>query len=1419
MEPPLRPPPTTVAELEALWREVREGGEGEVVRLCGAGGRALAAAFATRVPPRAQLGAGDLPDDSPTFVWFDGPGAALAAADRCALFVAYHGAPWLVVATGPDAHTVGPPTIGPTLRPDFSGPDISGPDVGPTRVDDPLAGLDTAALAAVAERAIDDGDPCTAAVAAHHLVARDPSSRVRWGFVEVFRLVRLCRRDDAFARAATLADLCERGPMLAEIARLDHLLGEAERADQLAELSNTPYGDWVRVVVRANYGRGRWDDVVPPRRADAAAIPIAQTMVAGRHPEELEYPDFPYARALQLEYGRRDAGGMFEAIQIYCRLGVADDAWRASAMLFEGSDRASRVIRHAIRPITRTVMAARTALEERRPREVLALLDAIESRLAPLAGVSVGQAAIIRAAACALLDDKPGFNAALTRVREGGVGPGWADDVVQNVGHDLPGWAAARFVDFGLPVAVPLAERPVILGEFEAHAPIGAGAMGEVWRGQHSALGTPVAIKLVPAALAGEASTFDAEIEAVSRLDHPAIVQVLDVGRVGRAAEAQTGGALVAGTPFLAMELASDTLASYCGKVGWSEVRDILLALLDALAYAHARGIVHRDIKPENILCMSTPSGTTVRLSDFGLVGLHRDKPVGTPAYMAPELWSRRAATSASDVYAVGCLAVHLLTGMPPFLGSLEGLMRAHVSRAPSLDFDEIPPGARAWIAQLLAKSPHDRPTVQQARAGLLATIDGDGPVRGAARRVPTRSSGTTFALETLLGLPTTEAFQVGPDPTRVGTVPANWRTSRPHRPRLPTPRLYGRGDPPIAGRDDIRDRLWRHLRETLESGEPRRIELVGPHGSGRRSLVRWLAERAAELAGGWSHFVETAPTVVPAVLDCGGLPVEVVSPWLQGPVLAVWTRKVASPVPVVDRIVLPPLHPLSLATAVLERAPLDVPSVARVCAATETLQRPGIAMARLDAAVRDAWIAAAGGQLRTQPEVRVSHASVRAWWRDALDADADGPTREALLAAAVLETFERADLVALTGDPDAARRVSDWSFGSAPRHLPRALRDTLLDGREEEVRALRARAAEVLASPEQRAIHRAWVWDPTEVLPDLLAATARRRWTQDAWSPAVIEATERAMLAALVGDDDPRWAPVQLLRIAESRRAHGSNRTHGTNLEEHIERWSTTAPRWACIAAIKRTNFAVRTSGADAEAWIERARGLVHGDRELELAHRACETFLRVARGDVERATALSAGWRDVEPDADTEFAWASLVEAHAQTLPTAEMRALLESVLDRASGDGGGILRITLSAACGRLGAFGACVRYAREAADRLSPAERVTALTNLLLALVALDRREAAQLVAAEGVATAASVSPELIGLFHRAVFSTTTQWPDRGWEQAWALLPECSDPDAVPILERGVRWAHLDGRPDRAAVLEAEAARIAGGGDSG
>jgi serine/threonine-protein kinase len=241
-------------------------------------------------------------------------------------------------------------------------------------------------------------------------------------------------------------------------------------------------------------------------------------------------------------------------------------------------------------------------------------------------------------------------------------------------------------------------------------------------------LGREVAVKVLSppyAADPGFVARFEREARHVAGLSHPRVVTVFDCGVDGT-------------TPFIVMELAAGrTLRQVLDEAGPlppGEAAGIAAAVCEALAAAHAAGLVHRDIKPANIVL----SGGQVKVLDFGIArpadpaaATRTQAVLGTAAYLSPEQASGGRAGPASDLYALGCVLFEMLTGAPPFTGdSAVGVAYRQVHEDPG------PPSARRpglparlddITARLLAKDPAGRPPgAAAARADLLAAAGPD---------------------------------------------------------------------------------------------------------------------------------------------------------------------------------------------------------------------------------------------------------------------------------------------------------------------------------------------------------------------------------------------------------------------------------------------------------------------------------------------------------------------------------------------------------------------------------------------------------------------------------------------------------------------------------------------------------------------
>lgn len=254
----------------------------------------------------------------------------------------------------------------------------------------------------------------------------------------------------------------------------------------------------------------------------------------------------------------------------------------------------------------------------------------------------------------------------------------------------------------------------------------GKGGMGEVWRARERQSGELRAVKIMRSAHAGSSERFEREARVIAELTHPAIVRYVD------------HGVTPSGERFLVMEwLDGEDLACRLerGKLTVRESVVLVTRLAEALAVAHARGIVHRDIKPSNVFLVEGDVARA-KLLDFGIsqidgsTRLTRTGAVlGTPGYMSPEQASGSDQCDArADVFSIGCVLYECLTGTAAFPGHhvMAILAKILLEEPPSIRgfVPELPSNLDSLVATLLAKDPEKRPRDGAALVDLLAALE-----------------------------------------------------------------------------------------------------------------------------------------------------------------------------------------------------------------------------------------------------------------------------------------------------------------------------------------------------------------------------------------------------------------------------------------------------------------------------------------------------------------------------------------------------------------------------------------------------------------------------------------------------------------------------------------------------------------------
>ena len=255
------------------------------------------------------------------------------------------------------------------------------------------------------------------------------------------------------------------------------------------------------------------------------------------------------------------------------------------------------------------------------------------------------------------------------------------------------------------------AVRAKVRDRYEIGREIGQGAFATVYEAQDLRHDRRVAIKVLNVAPASQTSElrFIQEIRILSRLQHPNIVPVFDSGYADA-------------NPYYVMPyVIGESLGALLkreGRIAVPTAKRFVGEIADALAYAHAAGVIHRDIKPDNILLSSGHAviadfGVAKAIAIAGLQPITRTGvgPPGTPAYMSPEhLLGERHLDQTTDIYSLGCVLYELVTGRVPYLGKASFVTRfTEPPPKPSVHDLTLPPDLDLVVSKAMARAPGDR--------------------------------------------------------------------------------------------------------------------------------------------------------------------------------------------------------------------------------------------------------------------------------------------------------------------------------------------------------------------------------------------------------------------------------------------------------------------------------------------------------------------------------------------------------------------------------------------------------------------------------------------------------------------------------------------------------------------------------------
>ncbi len=422
-------------------------------------------------------------------------------------------------------------------------------------------------------------------------------------------------------------------------------------------------------------------------------------------------------------------------------------------------------------------------------------------------------------------------------------------------------------------------EGTTVAGRFVIAERIGEGGMGAVYRALQTSLDREVALKVLHSTVAFTSRArrrFGREARAVARLNHPHIASVYDFGTDHDDQSLWLAMELVAGTSLSGLKR---------GPIDILRILSLTDQILSALAAAHARGIIHRDLKPSNILLARDNEGREIiKLVDFGLaatqdgeLGLDNAPGgigdeisdgvggetsdasqgrviMGTPRYMAPELFRRQPVDPRVDLYALGIILYEVFAGRAPYPGDdPREIMRGHLREpVPQLRAreGELPVELERHIYKLLAKDPADRfQTAAEVREALQALI-------GEYSFVPWMVTGPQIGGEW------NSMSRVGNMSMSAGLFGGYGGQTIPPSMGGGVSRMGSSSQVPLVGQEGARRSLEGYIRGAIGPGHGSIVFIEGEAGVGKSRLLDWIRVRVEETGvmrvaqGGYSRNV-----------------------------------------------------------------------------------------------------------------------------------------------------------------------------------------------------------------------------------------------------------------------------------------------------------------------------------------------------------------------------------------------------------------------------------------------------------------------------------------------------------------------------------------------------------------------------------